>query len=372
MILSIQSSGRHAMQFRPNLARSVCVRPLLVAVCLLFVSTSSRGEDVVVLPDGSRVSGLIVSLGPDGIELEGRDGIKKFTIEKVRELLLDGEPDSLVSARALLRRDPRGALAELAKIEAGEIQAADPRIREEYAFLKVAAAALAATEADGAAAAQGLATFLTRTARSHHFFAGQEILGDLYTRLGKFTEAATAYGELDRGPPALRVRSASRKARLLLLQGKPAEAIKEFELATKIPTEPGDAISDAQKGEAQLGIAACLARSGKAADGVRAAREAIRRAAPDDLQLLASAYATLGECQRAVAGKEEDALISFLTVDLVYNTVPERHAEALYNLVELWDAAKQPERAREARKTLTTTYPDSPWTKKLGAAAKPS
>jgi len=48
------------------------------------------------------------------------------------------------------------------------------------------------------------------------------------------------------------------------------------------------------------------------------------------------------------------------------------HPEALYNLVELWEATKQPERARDARKTLSTTYPDSPWTKKLAAAAKPS
>jgi len=375
MTFDIPSSGRHAMQLgkpRLGLARSAFGPTLLMSAALLAVSSSGRSEDVVVFADGSRVSGSIVSLGPDSIEIESRSGIDKHSIEKVRELLLDGEPDSLTSARAVLRRDPQGALAELAKIEAAEIQAADPRIREEYEFLKVAAAARAATQADGAAAAQGLATFLTRNARSHHFFAGQEILGDLYARLGKFAEAAAAYAELDRGPPALRVRSASRKARLLLLQGKPADAIREFELATRIPTEAGDAISAAQKGDAQLGIAACLARTGKAADGIQAAREAIRKADPGDRQLLASAFATLGECQRAAGGKEEDAVISFLTVDLVYNTVPERHAEALYNLVELWEATKQPERARDARKTLSTTYPDSPWTKKLAAAAKPS
>jgi tetratricopeptide (TPR) repeat protein len=347
-------------------------RPLLALVALLAASTPARSEDVVVLADGSRVGGSIMSLGPDVIELESRSGIRKVSIVEVRELLFDGEPDSLTSARAVLRRDPQGALAELAKIEAAEIQAADPRIREEYEFLKAAAAARAATKADGEAAAQALATFLTRNARSHHFFAGQEILGDLYAQLGKFAQAAAAYGELDRGPPALRVRSATRKARLLLLQGKPADALKEFELATSIPTEDRDASSATQKGEARLGIATCLARNGKAADGIKAAREAIRSADPGDRQLLAAAFATLGECQRVVGGQDEDAVISFLTVELVYNTVPERHAEALFNLVELWEATKQPERARDARKTLTTTYPDSPWTKKLEATAKPS
>jgi tetratricopeptide (TPR) repeat protein len=346
---------------------------LAAGLMLVVFNTLGRAEDSVVLVDGSRVRGSIVSLAPDAVEIEGRSGIEKVGIAEIQEVMLDGEPESLASARTLLvRRDPRGAIEELAKIEAADIKDAEPRIREEYEFLKVAAAAGAATAADGAAAAQGLAAFLTRNARSHHFFEGQEMLGDLYARLGKYAESAAAYGALDRGPPALRIRAASSKARLLLDQGKAADAIKEFEAATKIPTEPGDTASAAQKGEAQLGMARCLAKTGKATDGVTMARAAIRAADPGDRDLLAAAFAALGECQRAVGGKDQDALISFLTVDLVYNSVPDRHAEALYNLVELWEATKQPERAREARQNLITTYPDSPWAKKLGAARSPS
>jgi tetratricopeptide (TPR) repeat protein len=345
---------------------------VLAAAILAAVSSSGRCDDAVVLSDGRRVSGSIVSLGPDGIELESRSGVAKFGIGEIREVAFDGEPETLAITRGLLRRrDARGAKAALDGI-GDAIEATDSRIREEYEFLKAAVAAQGATAADGPAAVQALSTFLTRNARSHHFFEGQEILGDLYARLGKFAEAAAAYGQLDRGPAPLRVRSAASKAQLLLQQGKPGDAIKEFEAATKIPTEPGDAASAAQKAEAQLGIARCLAKTGKASDGVQAARAAIRAAAPDDRDLLAAAFVTLGECQRAVGGKEEDALIAFLTVDLVYNEVPDRHAEALYNLAELWEARKQPERAREARKLLSSTYPDSPWTKKLGSAAKAS
>ena len=76
----------------------------------------------------------------------------------------------------------------------------------------------------------------------------------------------------------------------------------------------------------------------------------------------------LGGIYRAAGGKDQDALISFLTVDLVYNTVPDSHAEALYNLGELWERGSQPERAREARQSLKTSYPVSPWAKKLDAA----
>lgn len=347
--------------------------PLLAGLMLSWLAAAVRADDTVILTDGSRVRGSIVSLAPDSVEIENRSGIEKLGITEIQEVMLDGEPESLASARTLLlRRDPQGAIEELAKLDPADIKAAEPRIREEYEFLKVATAAAAATAANGDAAAQALTTFLTRNARSHHFFEGQEILGDMYARLGKYAEAATAYGALDRGPSALRIRSAASKARLLLEQGKPADAIKEFAAATKIPTEPGDSASAAQKGEARLGMARCLARTGKAADGVQVARTAIQEADPGDRDLLAAAFAALGECQRAAGGKDEDALISFLTVDLVYNTVPERHAEALYNLVELWEATKQPERAREARQALVTTYPESPWAKKLGGGGKPS
>ena len=84
--------------------------------------------------------------------------------------------------------------------------------------------------------------------------------------------------------------------------------------------------------------------------------------------MLSKAYAVLGDAYRA-AGKEQDALIAFLTVDLVYNTQPESHAEALFNLAQLWDKAQNPERARQAKQALEATYPDSSWTKKLAGGA---
>jgi tetratricopeptide (TPR) repeat protein len=341
----------------------------LAILLLAWPATGGSAADAVILNDDDRIRGSLVSLSPDGVEIEDRDGIKKFSIDLVSEVAFDGEPESLGGARGLLRRrDPKGAAEELAKIEAADLDAAEPRIREEYEFLKLSAAAQAADPAAAAAAAEALKTFLARNPRSHHFYEGQEVLADILAKLGKFPEAAAAFGELDRGPPALRVRSAASKARLLLMQNKPAEAIAEFQSAAKIPTDPKDAASNAQKGEAELGVARCLALTGKAIEGVTLTRATIRKADPNDRDLLAAAFATLGACQRAAGGQDEDALISYLTVDLVYNTVPDRHAEALYNLGELWDATKQPERSRAARQALLTTYPDSPWAKKLGAA----
>jgi len=343
------------------------------AGCLVFVLWACAGavmaDDEVVLVDGNRVRGSIQSLTPDGIEIEGQTNkeIRRFSVTEVREVRHDGEPDSLADARGLLfRRDARGALAELAKIEPDDVKDADPRVKEEYEYVKLAASArAAATIAEGTAAAASLKAFLANNLRTFHFYEGQETLAELFAKLRKYEDAAAAYAELDRGPPALRIRSASGKARLLLLQGKPAAAIGEFEAATRISTDKADTASAAEKSEAELGMARCLARMGKATEAVKAAKDTIRKANPNDRDLLATAFLTLGECQRAARLADEEALVSYLTVDLVYNGVPEVHAEALYNLVQLWEATKQPERAREARQALLGNYPQSSWAKKV-------
>jgi tetratricopeptide (TPR) repeat protein len=356
----------------PSLRKAALIAVAAVGgLAALAGGGNSRADDAVVLADGDRVRGSLVSLSPDAVELEGSDGnVEKFAICDVREVVFDGEPQSLTAARGLLlRRNGPAALAELDKLDRAEIAAAEPAIREEHEYLRIAAGALAAQADAARPAAAALQAFLKQKPRSHHRYEAQEILGDLLARAGAFDAAAAAYGELDRGPPALRVRSAAMKADLLLRQEKPAEALEEFRAAVAIPTDPADEASKQQKSEAELGMARCLAGIGKAAEGITAARATIRGADPGDRPLLAKAFATLGACQRAAGGHEQDALISFLTVDLLYNGVPDSHAEALYNLTELWEATKQPERARAARQALLQAYPESSWAKQLEGGA---
>jgi len=346
---------------------------MAVVLATAIVPDVAPALDMVTRRDGAILRGTLLSLSPEGVEIEDRSGVKKVGIVELLELAVDGEPDSLRAARRLLlRRDFRGAVGELEKLEADEIAALEPRIRQEFDFLKIAADARLAEGADAAAVERSLEEFLQRNSRSHHLYQGYELLGDLRARQGKFPEASQAYAFLERGPAALQVRAASAKAGLLLQQGKLPEAIKEFETAEKIITPEGDAASGLQKREAALGRARCLARGGKAAEGVAVARQVIRGASPAEKELLAAGFMVLGTCQRAAGGQDQDAVISFLTVDLVYNLVPAVHAEALYQLVELWNAANEPERAREAGQVLVTSYPDSPWAAKLPRPEKGS
>jgi tetratricopeptide (TPR) repeat protein len=97
---------------------------------------------------------------------------------------------------------------------------------------------------------------------------------------------------------------------------------------------------------------------------VAAAERIVVDSDPDDVEILGQAYNVLGDAQRSV-GKDQDAIIAFLTVSLVYNSVGENRAEALYNLAQLWDRAKYPQRAEEARQELASAYPDSEWARKL-------
>jgi hypothetical protein len=81
--------------------------------------------------------------------------------------------------------------------------------------------------------------------------------------------------------------------------------------------------------------------------------------------LMARAYNVLGLAHRQ-AGRTKEALLAFLHTDVLYSSQPDTHAEALANLVDLWEQVHKTERANAARKTLEEQYKDSPWAKKGG------
>ena len=342
------------------------------AITLAVVCCEGRVEaqapDRVVSTEGS-VTGKVVSVSTDSVEVEERSGeTRTIPIDQVRDVQFGGEPQSLRAARSMLARGRAAdAVEEVAKVEAGELDGAEPLVLEEMEFVKAAAAGRAALAAgaDPKDAGRLVAEFLAKHPQSHHFYDVQQLLGDLLARAGKADAALAAYATLAKGPAAFKVRSAAAKAGMLFDQQKFAESMAEYEAALAI--QAGDAASAEQKRGAELGKARCLARLGKNADAVSLVQAIIKRADPEEKDLLGRAYNVLGGAYRAAGDKDQDALISFLTVDLVYNGSPDNHAEALGNLSELWEKGKNPERAGEARKLLQDSYPTSPWAKKVAA-----
>jgi tetratricopeptide (TPR) repeat protein len=328
----------------------------------------AQTADRVLATEGS-VSGKIVAVSVNDVDVEDRNGeTKKVTIDKIREVQFGDEPQSLRSARSMLGRGrPSEALAELEKIEASELDGAEKLILDERDFVRAAATGRAAllNGTDPAAAAKAVQEFLGKNPKSHHFYEMQELLGNLHARAGDSGKALAAYSQLSNGPAAFKIRSASAKAGMLFEQKKYDDAIKEFQVAAGI--DATDEASAAQKRGAALGKASCLSQLGKNDEAVKLVQGIIKQANPEEKDLLARAYNVLGTAYRAAGDKDQDALISFVTVDLVYSGSPESHAEALSNLSELWEKVKNPERAREARKLLEESYPGSRWAKKAAA-----
>lgn len=347
----------------------------LAPACLAPLAAFAQAPTRVRLLPGTRiddrprteVQGEIISISPNAVDVQdaSADKAASLPIDRIRELMFGDEPSSLRSARAILYRgDPADVvLAELAKVDAQELAGAPAVILAEMAFVKAAAVARGAMAGGDAAdaAVKGLQDFVAKHPKSHHFYRAHTLLGDLLLKAGRYDEAAAAYAVLGQGPPALKVRAAAAKAGVFFARKQYADAEREYAAAAAIQTAPEDASSALEKRDAELGRARCLTRLGKAADAVQLTKGVIAATDADDRDLLARAFNTLGDAQRGLPGQEQDAIIAFLTVDLVYNSAPDSRAEALFNLVDLWEKMRNPERSRAARQDLEATYPDSPW-----------
>lgn len=329
-----------------------------------------QAADRVTLANGQSVSGTVTAVSPSAVDVEDSNGgLQSIPIEKVREVQFGAEPPSLRNARSMLLRG-RGADAkeEMAKVDKEELDGAEPLVLAEADFVRAAAAGRAVLEAGGDlnAAVKSATEYVAKNGKSHHLFQMQELLGDLLARAGKPNDAIAAYSQLAKGPSGVKVRGAAAKAALLLAQGNVDQAMAEYEAAAKLAGDEKD--NQPQRRVAELGKAKCLSLKGKHDPAVAAVLQLVKDSSPEDKEFLARAYTTLGGIYRAMGGKDQDALISYLTVDLVYNVLPESHAEALFNLGELWERGSNPERSRDARQSLKTSYPASQWAAKLGNA----
>lgn len=338
---------------------------LLAAAVGSTASAQTPGR--LILHDAPGISGEVVAVSPIGVEIDVRGEAKKVPIEQIREVTFAGEPQSLKAARvAIMRGQSAQALQDIAKIDPAEMEGAEQLIVDELAFVKAAAAGgkAAASGENVAAGLKAVQDYLGKHPQTHHLFPMQELLARLLAQSGKFADAAAALAPLDRGPPAYLVRAAAARAGLFYEQKQYDEAGREFAAAAQIPTDPKDAASGLQKRLAELGVARCRSRQGKPDEAVEIIDRVVGESDADDADVLGAAYNALGDAMRT-AGKDQDAIIAYLTVDLVHNAVADNRAESLFNLAELWEKGKYPQRAEEARQLLMQSYPDSSWARKI-------
>jgi tetratricopeptide (TPR) repeat protein len=320
--------------------------------------------DKVRLAKGSE-SGEVSDMTPLSVTLnKGQPGAKTVDVNQIKLITFEGEPSELSQARV---NATNGSFAKadqlLGKIDISQIRR--DFIKQDVEFYQAYAAAKRAENGDGEIVDAGkkLNAFVKSYPNSFHYLEASELMGDLLMLSGRFENAQKQFAELSKAPwPAYKMRAAVAIGRSLQAQNKHAEAIQQFDLALALADDSPD--SQTQKLTATLGKAVSLAETGKAEEAIGMIEKIIQDADPQQRELHARAYDALGTCYEK-AGKTKDALFAFLHVDVLYGTVPDAHAEALYHLIPLWKAIGKDDRSREARETLQQKYAGSHWAKQL-------
>jgi tetratricopeptide (TPR) repeat protein len=298
------------------------------------------------------------------IEVSGLD--KKVPVNEIVAVYYDGEPSALKSARANVQnRAWENALEAVGRIDTSKISRQETL--QEVAFLDAFSRAKLALQGSGEVKAAGskLIGFTRQYPNSYHFFEASEVIGDLLVALGAHGQAETYYQRLAKAPwPDYKMRAGVAIGKARLAQGKYQEAAKAFEAVLSMSA--GTPAAKQQHLAAKLGKAEVLVQTDQSEQAATILQDIIKNAAPENIDLHAGAYNTLGTAHRK-AGRTKDALLAFLHVDTLFFQNGDAHARALANLAELWNAEgiHQPEKAEQAKQLLLSRYSGSPWAKKL-------
>ncbi len=338
---------------------------LLAAVAVVLSANFAVAFDEILVSKMPVQKGSIVKMTPVEVTLAVNRQEKKFAVNKIVSINYDLEPLDLKTARRFVS----GGQYDMALQKLGAINLPDisrEEILADIAFYKAFAnAKLALGGGDDSQkndSIKEMVAFRSKYSNSYHYFEAVEALGDLAVGIGEFDKATAFYKLLGDNAPW-----ASHKLRAKVLEGRAyqsqekwAEALERYEMVLRVDSSIEGA--EEQKLFAILGKAACLAATGKHAEGIKIVEDVVARGDPNDAALFANAYNTMGKCYQ-LSNKPKDALLAFLHTDILFYTAPEAHAEALSNLDTLWTQMGRPERALQARRVLKQRYPGSIWNK---------
>lgn len=338
---------------------------IIVAALFLFAAPTLSLADEVHTLTGERHAGSVQSMSTTEIVIGSSGKEARVPVNEIASVSYSREPQGLKDARESYgagRYDK--VIADLREIKGEQLKLRD-ELPMEIDFYRAATharrASLGNVEQKAAVdAGRDLLNFLQRHPNSYHFYEANEVLGDLLASL-KNPRAASYYDVIAAAPfPDYKIRAAVLKGRAAFLQGDHATAVKFFDSAlqsggTSKPVE-------IQLQFAMIGKAACLVETGNVAEARKLLEEVIAKADDSNREIYARAYNVLGACHRK-RNEPKDALLAYLHVDLLFNSHPDAHAEALHYLSVLWEQDKRPDRAKAALDTLKERYAASRWNK---------
>ncbi len=117
------------------------------------------------------------------------------------------------------------------------------------------------------------------------------------------------------------------------------------------------------KSLAEVGLAICDARDGKPQQALDQLKAMVAKYDSTDQELFARIYNAQGACYMAL-NNTNLAVLAYLRTDLMFFTEPESHAEALYQLSQLWPKVGEAARGTDSRSRLVSKYAGSTWANK--------
>ena len=360
------------------------VELVLRSLLICCVYAAFQNEACVVAADQVFTSeetlfGEIESVSTEAVRFVPRGStntVREIGVTDVVMIQYSDEPKDLIEAKKrLIKNDFGGAFEVIEQVNEDEIQSASVAVRSEYAYVRAVAAGHVAMDTT-----EGLSQALTyieevldQFTRSIHYYDLLEAAGDLEGALGRYDKAAALYKKISRGPPPMVVRAERLQGNVLAAEGRHVEAIAEFENVQSVDLE--GSFIEQEKMMACLGQAESLISLSRFDEAASLIGSMLAETYPEGMPVTASnillgkAYSLLG--QSLLETKEDqDALIAYLTVDLVYGDAPDTHAEALFRLFHLWNKGGYPRRAAEVRQRLIKAYPQSTWAAELNPSSK--
>jgi len=206
---------------------------LLAAGCCLLAQAAQAADDTVRKVGGEQIKGTVKSLAKDKIVVEksGKDEtLKPFEVESIR---FGDEPAKSVSIRTQISNGGyENALNVLEQIDPGTLERAETKQEMQYLKAYCNAQLALGGGVDLAAAGKQMVDFLKANPDSYHFYAANELVGDMLVAAGKYEKAAEYYKELaDSSEDEYKMRAGVALGRARVSEKKYPQAQQEFETA---------------------------------------------------------------------------------------------------------------------------------------------
>jgi tetratricopeptide (TPR) repeat protein len=324
------------------------------AVVVVSASPVSMAADRVKTTQRT-LSGRVIEMSALEVTIEKSSARTSVAVNEIVSITWDGEPAMVSTARAAMAAGRyEDALESIQKVKTDELKRLE--VLQEVEFLKALASARLALAGNGNVTEAGslMAGFAQKYTQNYHYLEACEYVGDLLVAKGLPDRAEGFYERLAKVPwPAYKMKAGVKIGKAQLAQGKAEDALRSFQSVLDDPTQGASA--DRRRLAATLGKARCLAEADKHDEAIAMIDGVIAQADPEQVELLAETYNSLGLAHRQ-AGRTKDAILAFLHVDLLYFGAPAEHITALKNLVQLWNEVQKPERADKAGEILKERY----------------